>query len=222
MRLLQWMVLFAALIFTSQASAVNFKFKDINGKYHKLSDYKGQWVFVNYWGTRCAPCRAEVPALNKIVRKYRGKAKVIGIELMSSTDRDIRSFMSANGMRFTVAGTQRSVINPLGRIRRLPTTFIISPQGTLVKTHAGVLSEQQVRPYMNQKKEVAKKQNKPAVKYKAPQQAQAVVQAQPKKEAVKVVAPKQTVAKKKKPAASPSKAKSTHDMLMSINPDDFF
>ena len=215
MRLLQWIVLFAALIFTSQASAVNFKFKDINGKHHRLSDYKGQWVLVNYWGTRCPPCRAEVPALNKIVRKYRGKAKVIGIELMSSTNHDIRSFMSENGMRFTIAGTQRSVINPLGRVRSLPTTFIVSPEGKLVKTHAGVLTERSVRPYLNRATPPSKKNNKQQPNKKIP------VKVQPPKanKQVQVVAKPKVVVQKKQPAKKPN---NSHDILMNINPDDFF
>lgn len=220
MRLLQWIVLFAALIFTSQASAVNFKFKDINGKHHRLSDYKGQWVLVNYWGTRCPPCRAEVPALNKIVRKYRGKAKVIGIELMSSTNRDIRKFMAENGMRFTVAGTQRSVISPLGKIRSLPTTFIVSPEGQLVKTHAGVLTEKSVRHYLNRAAPVLKTHKKQQPKKQAPVIVQTIkvdkqVKATPK--------PKTAVVQKKKPTKMPiKKSNNNHDMLMNINPDDFF
>lgn len=235
MRLLQWIVLFATVLFTSQAMAIkDFTFKDINGKSHQLSDYKGKWAIVNYWGVRCAPCRAEVPELNNIVRKYRDKATVIGIELMSSSNKDIRSFMSNNGMRFTVAGTQSSVINPLGTIRKLPTTFIISPEGKLVKTHAGILKEKDIKGYLSS-------QQKPVAKQEATPKQEMVVEKSPEKKVVeqKVVAAKPAAApvqapkapEKKviaqaepqaKPAPKAEKKDNSHDILMGINADDFF
>ena len=229
MRLLQWIVLFATVALTSQAFAIDFKFKDINNQHRKLSDYKGQWTIVNYWGVRCGPCRAEVPELNKIHRKYRGKVQIIGIELMSSTNRTIRSFMANNGMRFTVAGTQRSVINPLGVIRSLPTSFIISPDGRLVKKHTGILTERTIRPYIKQAQKVKKpqqqanKQNAPVQNNQAqPTQQQAVaVQAAQKPQAQVQLAEKPKPAPKKAPAKKKNHG-GGDDFLMSINPDDFF
>lgn len=220
MRLLQWIVLLATFIFTSQASAVDFKFKDINNQHRKLSDFKGQWTIVNYWGVRCGPCRAEVPELNKINRKYRGKVKILGIELMSSTNNQIRSFMANNGMRFTVAGTQRSVIAPLGVIRSLPTSFIISPDGRMVKKHTGILTERHIRPYANKMiKQAPKRRPAPPVapkKYQAPNNSVKPQQAKPKA----TVKPKQKPQAPKK--AAPKKKKNVDDFLMNINPDDFF
>ena len=237
MRLLQWIVLFATVLFTSQAIATkDFSFKDINGKSHQLSDYKGKWAIVNYWGVRCAPCRAEVPELNNIVRKYRDTANVIGIELMSSSNKDIRSFMSSNGMRFTVAGTQSSVINPLGTIRKLPTTFIISPEGQLVKTHAGILTERDVRGYLKgakkpapvakeaaPKKEVVaevKKVEKVVVKIEEKKPAKPVAKAKAPEQKAVVAAPKKAAPAPAKPA--PAKKQSSHDILMGIDAEDFF
>lgn len=225
MRLLKCIVLLITFALSSQAAALDFKFKDVNGQHRKLSDYRGTWTIVNYWGVNCPPCRAEVPALNRIERQYRGKAKIIGIELMSSPNKKIRNFMKNNGMRFTVAGTQRSVVNPLGKIRRLPTTFIISPEGQLVKRHQGILKEHHVRALINQpskkskKQAPAKQQQKvaPAKTYapKAQTQVNAPSQhAQVKpKQAAKVVVPKKK---------APSKKVNDHDFLMNINPDDFF
>jgi peroxiredoxin len=232
MRLLQWTVLLATILFTSQAFAIkDFAFKDINGNQHKLSDYQkdGKWTLVNYWGVSCAPCRAEVPELNNVVRKHGKKVTVLGIELMSSTDSQIRKFMNSNGMRFTVAGTQSSVINPLGTIRRLPTTFIISPEGQLVKTHQGVLTEKDVKGYLATSKSSSKKtEAKPAAVPEAKPEKQAEVKPAPapeKKQVAKVE--KQAEPKvEAKPAPAPKveakKKDASHDILMGINADDFF
>ena len=231
MRLVQWIVLFATIILTSQAFAVDFKFKDINNQHRKLSDYKGQWTIVNYWGVRCGPCRAEVPELNKIYRKYRGKVQIIGIELMSSTNRDIRSFMAQNGMRFTVAATQRSVISPLGVIRSLPTSFIISPDGNLVKKHTGILTERTIRPYIKQIQEDQtlqqdNKQNQvqskniviPQVQTQRSQAKQQMT-ATPQVQKTQPQQESQVTIKKEIPI---KKKNHGDDFLMNINPDDFF
>ena len=42
-------------------NAPDFELVDLEGNKHRLSDYKGQGVFLNFWGTWCAPCKKEMP-----------------------------------------------------------------------------------------------------------------------------------------------------------------
>jgi len=54
MRLFKATVVILLLFFSTVVSAQqvrDFSFKDINGKYHRFSEYKGKWVIVNYWST---------------------------------------------------------------------------------------------------------------------------------------------------------------------------
>ncbi|WP_286019484.1 TlpA disulfide reductase family protein, partial [Candidatus Venteria ishoeyi] len=49
----------------SQAAQVEeIMFEDLLGTQHKLSDYQGKWVVLNYWATWCPPCLRELPTLN--------------------------------------------------------------------------------------------------------------------------------------------------------------
>ena len=49
---------------------IDFELEDLNGNKIKLSDYKGQIVFLNFWATWCPPCRAEMPDMEAIHQEY--------------------------------------------------------------------------------------------------------------------------------------------------------
>ena len=54
---------------TNPAAAVDFELTDQYGTVHRLSDYRGQVVFLNFWATWCPPCRAEMPAIQSIYQE---------------------------------------------------------------------------------------------------------------------------------------------------------
>ena len=51
----------------------SFKCQDINGKEISLSDLKGKYIYIDNWATWCGPCCREIPALEKLEKKYRDK-----------------------------------------------------------------------------------------------------------------------------------------------------
>ena len=59
--------------------AIDFTLKDQFGKTHSLSDYKGKTIFLNFWGTWCPPCRAEMPDIQSLyeTQKTEGENGVI-------------------------------------------------------------------------------------------------------------------------------------------------
>jgi len=59
--------------FEPGAPAFDFAGKDINGKEHKLSDFKGNLVYVDVWATWCGPCKAQIPALKELEKKFHGQ-----------------------------------------------------------------------------------------------------------------------------------------------------
>ena len=50
---------------TGKPQAPDFHLTDANGNSHRLADYRGRVVIVNFWATWCPPCRAEMPSMQR-------------------------------------------------------------------------------------------------------------------------------------------------------------
>ncbi|MGI6243359.1 MAG: TlpA family protein disulfide reductase [Prevotella sp.] len=57
---------------TAGEKAPNFMYADTEGNLHALSEFRGNYIYVDLWATWCAPCKAEIPYLQKIEQKYKG------------------------------------------------------------------------------------------------------------------------------------------------------
>ena len=65
----------------------SFAYENHKGGVTKLEDFKGKYVYIDVWATWCAPCRAEIPFLQKIEEKYHGK-NIEFISISIDTDKD--------------------------------------------------------------------------------------------------------------------------------------
>ncbi|MDR3368134.1 TlpA disulfide reductase family protein [Rhodoferax sp.] len=99
----------------------------------QLSQQHGKTVIVNFWATWCAPCKAEMPTL----QAYFDKHKSDGLEILSISMDDPRDLPEvrkiAQQYSFQVAIKPDANIKALGRIWRMPTTFVIDREGILRK-----------------------------------------------------------------------------------------
>ena len=92
-----------------------------------LSEYKGGWVVVNFWATWCAPCRKEMPALDRLAATG---VTVITVATGRNPVPAIERFWSDNAI--THLPTLRDPASELSRgmaILGLPVTVILNPEG---------------------------------------------------------------------------------------------
>jgi thiol-disulfide isomerase/thioredoxin len=60
-------------VFEKGTPGVEFTFKDINDKDVSFSDFRGKYVYIDFWATWCSPCKKEIPSLKKLENKFHGK-----------------------------------------------------------------------------------------------------------------------------------------------------
>jgi peroxiredoxin len=122
---------------TGAYKAYDFTFKDLSGTVHKLSDFRGKVVIVQFFGTYCPPCREEMYALEDIHKRFKDRVVVIGLSV-DYVGRDIsglKEFAKQMGVSYLVGvASQRAWEEYAYKITGLdtiPQTFIIDKNGLL-------------------------------------------------------------------------------------------
>jgi len=117
--------------------AMDFTQIDTAGKAVKLSDYRGQYVLVDFWASWCAPCRAENPNLLKAYNKYKSKNfTILGISLDDENGR--KAWLGAvkyDGLPWTQVSELKGFKNKaavLYGVSAIPTNFLIDPNGKII------------------------------------------------------------------------------------------
>ena len=130
------------------AVAPDFMLTDMQGNKHRLSDYKGQGVFLNFWGTWCKPCETEMPYINNQYQQFKDKGvQVLAVDI-SESNLAVNQFASRYKLDFPIMiDTDKQVMSAYG-IDPLPATFLIDKNGEVVKYYTGQLTEDTVREFM--------------------------------------------------------------------------
>ena len=132
-------------------AAPDFKLDALDGKTYALSDFKGQWLLVNFWATWCPPCLEEIPDLIVLDEK-RSDLAVIGIAVDYESEQVVRRFMDDNLISYPVVLGNDKITRHFGSAEILPTTYIYNPQGMLVKKQRGLMTRQQIERLVSGKK----------------------------------------------------------------------
>lgn len=138
------------LIASSSVHAVEFAFTDIEGNQHKLSQYKGKWVLVNFWATWCPPCRKEIPELSDF-HLEQDDAIVIGVNYEPGLKEErLKKFIAVYLVSYPVTRVNDEIIAALGEPRGLPTSILINPEGKVVKTITGMVTNRSLNKTITQ------------------------------------------------------------------------
>lgn len=130
--------------------APDFVLVDMEGEKHQLSDYKGQGVFLNFWGTWCKPCEEEMPYINNQYNQFKDKGvQVLAVDVAES-ELVVNQFANRHKLDFPIVIDKDGQVQTAYGINPLPATFLIDKDGKVVKYHTGQLTEETVREFMEQ------------------------------------------------------------------------
>ena len=118
--------------------APEFKLAALDGKPIALNDAKAKVVLLNFWATWCGPCRAEIPGLIELQKKYPDKLQVIGLAVDVDSAEEVKQYAARVGMNYPVVISSADVRAKFGGIPALPTTFVLDTQGRVVQKHVGL------------------------------------------------------------------------------------
>jgi thiol-disulfide isomerase/thioredoxin len=121
----------------SGPSAPSLVLPDLQGRVHRLADYRGKVVLLNFWASWCGPCREETPSLEVLRRALRAEPFVVLAVNVGEDARAARRFVQVAGVGFTVLlDRDREAMREWGA-QALPTTFVIGPDGRIRYRHVG-------------------------------------------------------------------------------------
>ena len=119
----------------------NFTFPDINGREVSLSSQRGKVVLVNVWATWCPPCRREMPSMQRLYEKFKGKNfEILAVSIDSEGREAVEPFMRKMNLTFPALLDPGETIRPLYGITGVPESFIIDQQGILVEKIIGPIN----------------------------------------------------------------------------------
>jgi len=112
--------------------APSFSLMDLDKNIHKLEDYKGKPLIINFWASWCRPCRAELPAFNRAWAKVKDQ----GIQMLAinigEEPATVYRFIQDFPIDFRILLDPKSDELNNWQMHGLPTTFILNTKGEVV------------------------------------------------------------------------------------------
>jgi peroxiredoxin len=111
--------------------APDFELLDTDGNIHRLSDYRGRPVIINFWATWCPPCREEIPSMNRAWQRLVEEDIAMLAINMGEDEDTIFIFTADYPADFPILLDRSGEVIAEWPVKGLPTTFVVAPDGTL-------------------------------------------------------------------------------------------
>ncbi len=118
-------------------AAPDFALSDLDGQLHRLSDYRGQVLIVNFWATWCPPCRREMPSMERAWQQVKDEGiKMVAINV-GQDEEALWSFTAEVPVSFPLLLDESGSVSHQWPMRGLPTTFVVDTQGNIAYQAVG-------------------------------------------------------------------------------------
>ena len=116
---------------------IEIRLKDLNGNLVGLSDFRGRIVFLNFWTTWCPTCLVEMPSMEKLHQKFKGKDFAMVTVNIQESAPQVKKFFKNFKLTFTALLDTTGEVATGFSIRAIPTTFILDKSGRTIGTIMG-------------------------------------------------------------------------------------
>lgn len=120
--------------------APDFRVQGLDGEYFRLSDFRGQPVWINFWATWCPPCRAETPDIQAVYEEREADGLVIIALSIGEDASTVRGYVERTGTTFTMGLDRDTAIAAQYRIVGIPTHYFVDADGILREWRIGSMS----------------------------------------------------------------------------------
>ena len=122
----------------------DFDFTDFSGAHRRLSEFRGRYVLLDFWGSWCAPCLADIPVLKTAYARFRGRGlEIIGIDYEHTASTDtVRSLLKEKGITWPNATPEsvKDLVDGRFRIWGFPTLILLDPEARILEVRTEMLS----------------------------------------------------------------------------------
>ena len=107
----------------------------------RLEYLAGRPVLVNVWASWCGPCRAEMPAIERVWQRHRDRGLVVVGVTIQDREEDAKAFMAEVGVTYPVGLDADGSISRAYSVQGVPSTYFITDTGEIARAWAGVITE---------------------------------------------------------------------------------
>jgi cytochrome c biogenesis protein CcmG/thiol:disulfide interchange protein DsbE len=109
-----------------------------------LADYRGKYVYLDFWASWCAPCKRSFPWMDALQKRYGDQLQVVAVNV-DAKRADADAFLAQTPASFVVGFDPTGAVAKQYAIKGMPSSVLIDPAGQVVAVHAGFTDDSAAR-----------------------------------------------------------------------------
>jgi cytochrome c biogenesis protein CcmG/thiol:disulfide interchange protein DsbE len=118
-------------------AAPDFTLETLEGETVNLSDLRGQVVLINFWATWCPPCRAEMPAIQRVYDEYHDQDFTVLAVDVQEGEAQVTAFVEERGLTFPILMDGDGSVTARYQVLAMPSTFFLDQAGVVQEVTLG-------------------------------------------------------------------------------------
>lgn len=133
---------------TDPVPAPDLALETMDGRTINLADQKGKAILVNFWATWCGPCRREIPDLVDLYSDLNADGlEIVGIAVDQEGAEVVKPFLENHEINYPIVlDPDQSTESHFEAMYGLPTTYVVNPEGQIVKRVLGIFPIEELKP----------------------------------------------------------------------------